>query len=144
MYKPAVAGYITLNRMNISRFLTVIVTLALGAVLGCGSFGAIVFAEFDRSAKNEVFSDSLGVGYLLPTVALALTVTILGSLLFAQYSVSLARVFGLSSVAGLGILLILAALLASYGTFAALGVAVAVTGTILVLAAIKAMQRGAV
>ena len=130
--------------MSISRFLTAIVAVALGAVLGCVSFVVIVFAERDRGAMNEVFSAGLGVGYLLPAVGLALVATALATVLFAQCSVSFARVFGLSGVAVLGILLALAALLTSYGTFAALGVAVAVAGPILVLSAVKAMQRGAV
>jgi hypothetical protein len=136
--------YIALNRMSISRFLTTLVAIALGAVLGCFSFVAIIFAERDRGSMNEVFAAGLGVGYLLPTVGLALVATVLATVLLAQYSVSLARIFGLSGVAVLGILLVLAALLTSYGTFAALGVAVAVTGAILVLTAVKAMQRGAI
>lgn len=130
--------------MSISRFLTAIVTVAMGGVLGCVSFTVLIFAEKDRGAMNEVFSAGLGVGYLLPAICMALLVTVLATALIARYNVSLARLFGLSAVAVFGILLVLAALLAAYVSFAALGVAVAFTGAILVVLAVNAMQRRAV
>lgn len=130
--------------MSISRFFAAIVAVAMGAVLGCGSFAVLVFAEQDRGAMNEAFSAGLGVGYLLPAVGMALLATLLAAVLIARYSVSLARLFGLSAVVVFGILLVLAALLTAYVSFAALGVAVAVTGAVLVVLAAKAMRRGAV
>jgi len=127
--------------MSISRVLATVVAAAVGAVLGGGGFVLLIFSDRDRGAINEVFAARAGIEYLLPAAAVVIAVIVLVTILIARHTVLVARVFGFSSVAVLGFLLILTALLVSYALFVVLGLVVAIIGIASVSLATKAMGK---
>lgn len=129
--------------VRISRIIPSLAALASGVVGGLFGFVAVLLCDQDRGAINEVFGTVNGLGYVLPTVAFVLAITLLPTALLARHSATHAKLFGLSNVWVFSMLVVLAGILMELWKYVTLGSAIGIASTVVTVVVARSVSERA-